>query len=110
MIFTQAVLHRQLAQAEWAEEKARLMKMLAYILLGFACVLCFMVFAGILALVLSWETAYRVQVIIALTTGYGIGIGIVWHRLDILSAQGNRAFAATREELAADMALINSKL
>lgn len=110
MIFTQAALQGQLARVEWAEEKIRLMKMLAFILLGFACVLCFMVFAGVLALVLSWETAYRIQVIIALITVYGIGIGIAWHRLDILSGQGNQAFAATREELAADMALINSKL
>ena len=109
-IFTQAVLHGQLVRVEWAEEKIRLMKMLAFMLLGFACLLCFMIFAGVLVLTFSWETAYRIQAIIAIITVYGTGIGVAWYRLDILLAQSNRAFAATREELAADMALISSKL
>jgi uncharacterized membrane protein YqjE len=109
-IFTQAVLHGQLARVEWEEEKVRLMKMLAFMLLGFACLLCFMIIAGVLALAFSWETAYRTQVIIAVIAVYGTGIGVAWRWLYILSAQSNRAFAATREELAADMALISSKL
>jgi uncharacterized membrane protein YqjE len=108
-IFTQTVLHGQLARIEWEEEKIRLMKMLAFLLLGFACILCFMIFAGVLVLAFSWETAYRIQAIIALMTVYGIGIGVAWRRLYILSTLSDQAFAATREEFAADMALISSK-
>jgi uncharacterized membrane protein YqjE len=69
-----------------------------------------MIFAGVLVLAFSWETAYRIQAIIALITLYGFGIGVAWRRLDSLSALSDQAFAATREELAADIALISRKL
>jgi uncharacterized membrane protein YqjE len=106
----QAALYGQLAQVEWAEEKYRLLKMLVITLLGFACLLCVMLFVGALVLAFCWETAYRVPAVMALIAVYGIGTYIAWRRLQALSALGGQAFAATREELAADIALIRSKL
>lgn len=109
-LFAQAALHGQLARVEWAEEKSRLLKMLLIMLLGFACLLCVMLFVGALVLAFTWETAYRIPAVMALIAGYGIGTIIAWHRFHALSALSGQAFAATREELAADLALIRSRL
>lgn len=107
---TQAGLYTELARVEWEEEKNRLLQMTAMILLGFTCALCIMIFIGALALALSWETPYRLHALIALIVVYGTGIAIALYRLQILAARSNQAFIATREELAADIALLRSKL
>lgn len=109
-LFTQAAMHGQLARLDWAEEKARLLQMLIVGLIGFAGLLCVLLFAGALVLAFSWDTSYRVQAAIALVVAYGLVTGFAWSRLKALSALGNQAFAATREELAADLALLKSKL
>lgn len=106
----QIVLHGQLARVEWAEEKSRLLMMLMLTLLGFACLLCGMLFAGALVLALTWETPYRIPAVLALIAVYGMGAGIAWRKFHALSARGVTAFAATREELAADIAMINNYL
>ena len=103
-------LHGQLARVEWTEEKNRLLMMLTFTLLGFTCLLCGMLFAGVLVLALSWETTYRITAVLALITVYGMGAGIAWHNFHTLSARGVTAFAASREELAADIAMIKSYL
>lgn len=105
-LFTQAALHGQLAQVEWAAEKSRLLRMLAFGLLGFASLLCVMLAAGALVLAFSWDTPYRTAAAIAVLAAYGLVAGFAWIRLTILSTQGGQAFAATREELAADIALL----
>jgi uncharacterized membrane protein YqjE len=109
-LFSQAALHGQLAGVEWAEEKQRLLKMLAVTLLGYACLLCAMLCAGALVLTLSWETAYRIPALTVLIALYGVGVGIAWRRFQALSALSAQSFAATREELAADMALLKRHL
>ncbi len=107
---TQAGLYGQLARIEWLEEKIRLRSMLLMALLGFASVLCVMLFTGIAALALSWETAYRLPAVIALLLFYAAGMALAWYRLRALSASGSRSFAALREELSIDAALLRSRL
>jgi uncharacterized membrane protein YqjE len=107
-LFTQAGLHGQLAQLEWAAEKVRLQQMLLTGLLGFASLLSSMIFVGALVMAMSWDTAFRIPAIIAVVAVYGLATGLAWRRLRSLSAQGKQAFAATREEFAADMALLRS--
>jgi uncharacterized membrane protein YqjE len=109
-LFTQATLYGQLAKVEWAEEKGRLFQMLALVLLAFACLLCTMLLVGILVLVFSWDTPYRTPAALALIAAYVSAIGIAWYRLKILTARSSQVFAATRAELAADIALLRSKL
>ena len=109
-LFTQATLHGQLARVEWAEEKARLLRMLVVGLLGFASLLCVMLAVGALVLAFSWDTAYRIPAAVALLAAYGLGAGFAWVRFKALSAQSSQAFAATREELAANLALLKSNL
>ncbi len=109
-LFAQASLHAQLARVEWTEEKSRLQKMLAAALLGLACALCVMLIVGALALAFSWGTPYRIPVALALIAVYAAGVAVAWRRFKTLSALSGQAFAATREELAIDLAMIRSKL
>lgn len=109
-LLTQISLHRQLACNEWAEEKRRLGKMLTVIVLGFACLLCFLLAGGALLLGISWDTPWRLPVAVALVVGYGLAAALAWRRLSALSAGGSQSFAATRAELAADLDLLRSKL
>jgi uncharacterized membrane protein YqjE len=107
---TQANLYGKLARIEWQEEKIRLLKMLVFGLIGFACILCVMLFVGVLVLVLSWDTPYRILALSLILIAYGIGLGIAWQRIRALSRLNSQSFAATREELATDLALIKSRL
>lgn len=109
-LFAQAALLGQLAQVEWAEEKARLLTMMVFALLGFAALLCLMIFAGVLVLACSWETAFRLPVAMILLALYGFITGLAWRRLHALAALGGHSFAATRAEFSADMALLKGKL
>jgi uncharacterized membrane protein YqjE len=109
-LFAQAALYGQLARVEWAEEKRRLLQMLVLGLLAFTCLLCVLLLAGILVLVFSWDTAYRIPAAMALFAVYVSATAGAWYRLQILMARAGEAFAATRTELAADITLLRSKL
>lgn len=106
----QAALHGQLAQVEWAEEKRRLGRMLLTTLLGFALLQCLMLLIAVLVLALSWQTPYRFPALLALVLVCGLGSAVTWRRLQALVASGDQSFAATRAELAADFALLKSRL
>jgi uncharacterized membrane protein YqjE len=109
-LFDQVALHGQLAQVEWREEKARLLKMLMGAMLGFACFLCVMLSMGALVLALCWDTVYRIPAAAALVILYGLATAVAWRRASALAALSGQSFAATRLELAADVALLRSKL
>jgi uncharacterized membrane protein YqjE len=109
-LVAQATLHGELARVEWAQEKRRLLKMLLVTLLGFACLLCVMLSVGALLLAFFWGTAYRIPAAALLIALYGIGTAVAWRRFQALSALSGQSFAATRGELAADMALLRSRL
>jgi len=107
-MLSQAALHAQLAGVEWEEEKNRLLRMLAIALLGFACLLCTLLFAGGLALAATWDTAYRVPAFIALVILFGSGTVAAWRRFQVQAALGSQSFAASREEWAADTAVLKA--
>ena len=109
-LFVQAELLGQLVLVEWSEEKDRLLKMLVIALLGFASLLCTMLCAGAMVLAFSWGTRYRTPIALALLAAYGLGTIFAWRRFQALSAVSGRAFAATREEFSADLALLKSRL
>lgn len=109
-LLAQAALHGQLARVEWAEQKIRLLKMLVVTLLGFAGLLCVMLFVGVLVLAFSWDSEYRFPAVLALIAIYGLGTALAWRRFRALAALSTQAFAATREELAADLAILRSNL
>lgn len=109
-LLAQATLHGQLARVEWEVEKQRLLKLLCVSLVGFSCFLCAIFFIGVAALACSWDTPYRLHTVAVLIVVYSAGASIALYRIRSLLALGEQAFAATRAELAADIALIKSTL
>ncbi|TJY62795.1 hypothetical protein E4T66_03480 [Sinimarinibacterium sp. CAU 1509] len=109
-VYAHLALHEQLMQIEWAQEKRRLLKMLWLTLIGFACLLCMLIFGGALAMTLSWNTSYRIPTLLALIAVHVLGFSMAWRRLRMQSVLGERSFAASREALAADLAVIRSCL
>jgi len=109
-LLVQALLHGQLARIEWQEEKQRLLQLLAITLLGFACLLCVLLFAGGFLLAATWDTAWRLPALAGLVLFYGAATALAWRRFQRLAALGDHAFAGLREELAADAALLRSNL
>jgi uncharacterized membrane protein YqjE len=109
-LLTQAGLHGQLARVEWAAEKKRITGLLIAALIASIGVLCTLLMAGALVLAFSWDTPYRIPVAVGLVLFYAACAGFAWMRFTTLSARGREAFAGTREEIAADLALIRSRL
>lgn len=109
-LFAQVALHGQLVRVEWAEEKTRLLRMAGIAVAAIICLLCTLLFVGALVLAIAWDTTYRVPAATGLIVFYGLATTIAWLRLRTLSALGSEAFASTREEFAADLALLKSKL
>ena len=109
-LFAQVALHEQLARVEWREENSRLMQMLFILLLGFAFLLCGMLVVSGGLLALSWTTPYRLVVLLGLSAFFVLATLGAWFRFRALAARSSQSFAATREELAADIALIKSQL
>ena len=109
-LFAQGTLHAQLAHVEWEEEKQRLYQIFVFTLIGFACFICLLVMSSALAIALSWYTPYRIPVFIFLILGY-LG-ALVWAglRIKALLELSSKSFAATKREIAADIALIKSAL
>jgi len=108
--FAQAALHGELARVEWAEEKSRWLQMLAAALLGFAGLLSLLLGIGAAILLATWGGAYRWPALLAVLATYAIGALLALRRFGTLAARSDQSFAATRAELAADIALIKSKL
>lgn len=109
-LFAQLALHGQLLRIELAEERNRLLKMVVATLACFVGLLCSLILAGVVALAFTWDTPYRVPAAIAVIGVYVIVTGLAWWRLRVLSALGRQSFAATREEIAADVALFRSTM
>ncbi len=109
-LFAQAGLHAQLARMEWQQEKRRLASMLVLGVFATLCVGCMLLALGALALIAGWDSGYRVHIAAALCAVYLVLAGIAWFRIAGLAARGDGAFAATRVELAADLAMLRSRL
>ena len=103
-------LHGQLARVEWAEEKLRLSKLLIAASLGFAFFLCTCISAGVLLLTLGWQAGQEIPAAVVLFVLYAGGTFLAWRTMRALLALSVHSFAASRSELAADIAMIRSKL
>ena len=109
-VFTQAALHGQLAQIEWAEEKNRLFKLGLFAALSFVSFLFVMLFGTLLALALSWDTPYRIHTLLMIMVFYMLLTVVAWRRFKLLSALGSKRFAATREEISLDLEMLKGHL
>lgn len=109
-LFAQLALHGQLVRIELAEERSRLLQMVVAALLCFIALLCAMILAGVVALAFAWDTPYRIPAAIAVVGVFVLVTGLALWRLRVLVARGRQSFAATREEIAADLALLRSRM
>lgn len=107
---TQLSLHGQLVAVEWAAEKIRLSKLLIAALLVLVFFLCTCIFVGTLLLMLGWQIGYLIPTAMALIVLYAGGTWLAWRKVQSLLALSVHSFAASRTELAADIALIRSML
>lgn len=109
-LYAQGALHAQLAHVEWEEEKQRLYQIFVFTLIGFACFICLLTVTSALAIAMSWYTPYRIPVFIFLIFGYLSALVWAGLRIKALLALSSNSFAATKREIAADIALIKSAL
>ncbi len=109
-LLTQAGMHAELLRVEWAQEQQRLWAMWLTSLLGFACLLVTLVLLAVVVLLLSWQTPWRLPAVCGLLTLFSLGIALAGWHLRQLARRGGAAFAASRGELNADLALLKSKL
>ena len=109
-LFAQAALHSQLARVEWAEEKIRLTRIAVAALVGLVSAICLLLLGSLIALALSWNTPYQIPVTAAVLALYLLVFLFAVRTLSRQIALGALSFAATREEIAADIALLKAKL
>ncbi len=109
-LLSQAGLHGQLLRLEWEAEKSRIIGMVVAVALIVIGLFCALLTLGALVLVFTWDTRYRVPAAIAVFLAYAGTAAFAWYRLRVLSARGRDAFSTSREELAADLELLKSRL
>ena len=109
-LFAQIALHGKLANVEWAEEKNRLLRLAIATILGLISALCLLLLVSMVVIALSWNTPYQLVVIAAVLLIYVILLVVAIRLVKQQLALGKFSFAATREEIAADLALLKAKL
>lgn len=109
-LLAQGALHGRLAGLDLQEEKIRLAHMLVALLLSIALGVCAVLFTGALVVVAAWNTPYRVASLAALALLAAGGTFYAGRRLRGYSRQGEKSFAASMEEFAADVALLRLAL
>ncbi len=109
-LFAQAGLHAQLARMEWQQEKRRLATMVAWAMFAMLCVGCTLLALGALALIIGWDSGYRIHIAVTVGVAYLLLASIAGLQIKRLSSAGEHAFAATRAELASDLAMLRSRL
>ena len=109
-LFAQAALHGQLARVEWAEEKIRLTRIIIAAILLLVSAFCLLLLGSMVVLALSWNTPYQLAAIAGVLLFYFILFVVAMFVLKQQVALGALSFAATREEIAADIAMLKAKL
>lgn len=109
-LLAQFGLHLQLLRVEWEQEKYRYRQMLTALLVGLSLFLCTLLCLIVLVITLGWDTPYRLHSIGLLLVLFGSGTLFAWYRLSKLLEQGAAAFADSRQEIAADIALLRNFL
>lgn len=95
-----ARVYMQLIRADWQIEKRRLLFIWAFSLLGACFTLATLIIIGIVALALSWNTAYFSLMCGLFIGGYALGALLCIVLIMRLTKQGESAFAASRQEIA----------
>lgn len=108
-LVTHGALLGKLAHVEWAAEKLRLTRVFALSLLAVVLMVVLLFCVSVVAIALAWDTPYRLLVALGLIALYAIGLVVALRRLSRLVSSKASAFVGTREELAADFAILKRK-
>jgi uncharacterized membrane protein YqjE len=106
LLLAQVLPHARLARVEWQQEKQRLLKMAAIVLLGFAALLCALLFAGALVTTMAGET-WHLHALAGVALLSGGAAALAWRRFRAIAALGAGAFAASRAELSRHLAVLD---
>lgn len=98
-------LHRQLLWVDWQVERSRLLRMLVLILAGFAALQALTVTLVLLLGALTASGQARLLAPALLVLGLLAVVAWIWRGLRRLNRLGEQGFAASRREIAADLAL-----
>lgn len=111
-LLAQDSLHLQLIQLEWALGKLRFKRILFLMLFGVPMFMrsLSLLSAGMLVMILTWQTAFKFIAACLLLIFYSAGAYIVYYLLQKETASDNSAFAESRREIAADLAFLRNKL
>ena len=109
-IFVQAGLHTQLARVELAEEKSRLTRMAIAGFIGFISAQCLLLSLGMMTLVLGSRTPYEIPIMTTILLCYLTLCTAAAYYFKRQAALGGASFAATRQEICADLAMLRAKL
>jgi len=109
-LLAQSALHAELASIEWAEEKLRLARIATAAMLAVLGASCFLLLSGVVVIAIYWQSAYQIAVTAGVLLFYAViaVAGVISLKRQI--ALGALTFAATREEIAADLAMLKAKL
>lgn len=110
IVLMQMELHGRLACVEWQKEKNRLQQLIVFGTLGLIFSFCCALSIGLVILAAAWPTEYRWWAVAGVIGFYLLGVIVCYLRCKHYAALGKNSFKATREEIAADIALIRSQL
>lgn len=99
LLLEHAATAAELAGIEWQQERSRLEQsalaaLLLAVLLGIA-----LLQLSALALLLAWDTLFRLPVAAVLALAYAVAALAAWRRLQQLARQGDGRFGDSRREL-----------
>lgn len=109
-LLIQLELRGRLLKIELLQEKNRIQQIICIAFIGFALLLCCLLTLGFFVIAATWTGEYRLLSIAVVFGFYLFGLVYCYIKLNALVAKGADSFAVTREEFAADIALIRSQL
>lgn len=88
----------RLATKALTREKRRLFRMSCTLLVAGLLLFCSLLSLTALTVIVSWDTAYRLQALIAVMLMYLAGAVFAWRQFEILDREGEKALENTRQE------------
>lgn len=110
LLIEHAASTAELARLDWELESARLKKFVLGMQLLAVLIGLTLLYAGMLAVAITWNTQYRLYVMTALPLLFAIASWVTWRYLGRLSQQGEDRFAAVRAEVGKTLNLVRSHL
>jgi uncharacterized membrane protein YqjE len=88
---------------EWVQARGDLWRQGLQMMIGVVLLFMALILTTLLAVLLAWETPYRIWTVVLLAVFYGVlGVGLLWFAKRSLTAEDGLPFSATIEALTRD--------